>query len=295
MLHLLPAVAALLAAAPIPVAGGSDCPAPELVAASLAPLALPASAAGDRARVDAVAGGVAIRLLDAEGRTLAERTLETDAPCEDRARAVAAILAAWEAQLRGSEQSAEQSGRHVLPGHSSLVPPSTAPAAAVDWALDLGVGASLADSLSGSALIAASVAPAGGRFGGRLELTSAMPRSQRLGPGRYTWLRAGGALGPVVRAAFEPVRLDFWLGVQAAFMEVHGEGYAANQSTTGFDAGFRGGIRVAWPRGPWGVFAEFGLGGWLQRDRVLVDGSRAVAALPVLEGRATIGGTFGRP
>src|SRR5512142_583658 len=91
------------AAAPLRVTGATTCPAPPDVEAALiglVPSPDPASPP-DEAELRADADSVVVSLRCGSGEPIGDKRVDAGLSCEQRARAAAVIIAAWEARLGG--------------------------------------------------------------------------------------------------------------------------------------------------------------------------------------------------
>jgi len=133
------ALSAVLPAAAITVNGDATCPQPREVAARLSSLLPGASATdggapsesaadgGDVARIDTADDALEIVLRKSDGTLIGRRRLLAEGTCDERARAVAIVLATWESDVhpafRGPvPQPAPTPARPIAPPVSAAAP-----------------------------------------------------------------------------------------------------------------------------------------------------------------------------
>jgi hypothetical protein len=279
------------------VEGNAACPTPEDVERSLATIVPPVDEGQrqDRARVEQGMGELHIELLRDDGTRLAERRLSARGDCGDMAAAAAVVIATWEGRLKP-----EPGAPPALPAPVAVAvvnAPRRAPLRRF-W-FDAGaaiVGARAGGQNAAGVELDASVggAPLGPRLG--VLVSATLPRDQALaGTLVARWTRAALAAGPRERLRLGPATID--LGVSAAVALLHTEGsgsgaYALHSDTTAQLGGVVG-ARVGHDWSEVAVWAGFELWGWLGRQELEVNGTKA-GDLPALDARLALGVSWGR-
>jgi hypothetical protein len=221
----------------------TDCPTAAEVEQRLRVLLPPLGDAVEPARASLAAedGALRVRLRAADGATIAERTLTIAASCADRANVVAVVIAAWDVQQR-----AERVDDPSLPRAPRAAPPPQAPTVVVaapsppapagpQLELRLAPGATLADGVTPSAALAASLW--GRRLGARLGVFGLLPRTEALGAGQARWTRVGATLEAAARSSGRLGRLDGHAGFIAGAVVARGQGFDVDHDASGFSPG----------------------------------------------------------
>jgi hypothetical protein len=271
MMHVISALVSLL---------GAGCPTREAVISHLAELPTLANAPtwqigteADHVRIDLSQGGIV---------TTRQLPLQAGESCDDRALAVATIIAAWSQplEIRSVDPKWQRRGN----------------------ALRFDVAASFVNSLALSSAWApgADVSFSLGRerWLFHLDLVAFGRRAIDVDPVAANYLRAWMALGPVVR--FRPWRLVIDLRAQLLFGLTQVEGSRTAQ-TLEADAGLGAGVRLALRAGPVAPFLGFSLAGWLRSFDAWVQHSVPAGSasqrleIPKLEGLFSAGVAVGSP
>ena len=239
------------------VEGSSGCPTPAEASRQLTRfLTTPAQAVGRGAdvaaethvaSVDAVSGGVHLRLRRLDGTVLGDKVLALEASCAQMAEAVAVVLAVWELPLRpGLVSTFDQSAAQATSFRTSVVgaPPAGVGAVAAAgtsrgtqadavlatgtdvaaarrreaWTVELGAGfRELVTELAPGALRDGIARSPDGAWGPRLTLGGAAPTDRDLAGGRVWWTRVSAGAGLIHR---------LWAGSRS-FLEAHEQVLAA--------------------------------------------------------------------
>jgi len=310
MVGLAVLVAAVLAGDPLAaleIRGETSCPQPEDVRAQLQPLApsaWPAEAAiksvvlaeaGDRQTGRA---SLVVTLFGKSHEMLEERRLLLYPTCDERARAVAVVLASWLTALPSGAPLAMQLTKAAPPPAPAVVlvapvPASAAPAIAVN-ASAAALASVATDGVAPGVMVEATLAPSDARWSGSLAGLLEGTHSKSVGGGQATWWRWGGVAG----GAWKVVRGRVWLDVRAAFLftrlHIAGTGFPSNTAGTTWDLSAALGTRLGYAGSrlqPWlGAWAV----GWGGAQNVHLVGSDTPRdALPRFEALFGLGATFG--
>jgi hypothetical protein len=253
----------------VEVISTSRCPDSAAIEQRLRPLLSPARST-DRATVDESLNAIRVEVRNAAGALIGVRALPLAGSCDDRADAVAVVIAAWEPDLARRE---EVRARIATPIPESTAVVATSPR---DWQLTWEVGASFLGTITGGAFAAGASADVTlGRRGfplaARIGIAGGDYRDLALAGGRASWTRAALMFGPVFDVVSQKgVRIDVHADVAAGWMFVQGRGYNANYSDNAFDPALGGGARLAltkWTVEPW---IDCTLLGWLRHQTLSV-------------------------
>ena len=282
--------AALLAALPLRVSGSSDCPRPAEVAArleGLLPGPPPAESELHLAVVERRGAALHLELRDAKGAILAQRDVVDRSACPDLAGVAAVMIAAWEAELRGTSPD--------------LPPAPVLPKVSRPWSWDVG-GAGFA-AFSGAwawapgGLAIASVGTPGGFFAVELVAGGSGARPVFVGRGRAQWFHAGAGLGARVRLARESLGVDLHAQAFYALLSVQGAGFMENFGSLDFDPGALVGARLWYRLGSFRPWVGVGGFAWFRPQQVRVQqspgGVEESAPLPRFELLLSAGVLFG--
>ncbi|HEX4456999.1 MAG TPA: hypothetical protein VIA18_03470 [Polyangia bacterium] len=253
------------------VVGTPSCPDADAINQRLHALLPSAGSLADRATVDVSAGAIRVEVRDPDGTLLGARALPPRGSCDDRAEAVAVVIAAWESDLAASTSPAFTIARPAA--HATAVVATARPrSAALTW----DVAAAFLGTFAGGAFAAGASADVtlrkpGFPLAARLGVAGSDSREIALAGGSAGWTRAALLLG----AAFDVVsrrgiRFDAHADVAAGWLFVQGRGYHANYSDNAFDPALGGGVRLAltkWDLEPW---VDCTLLGWLRHQTVSV-------------------------
>jgi hypothetical protein len=271
------------ALAAVSVSGDALCPSPREVEPALRALLEPG---GDEHRLELrgaaeESDGLALTLRSGDGAVLAERELASEAPCEDRAQAVAAIVASWEFNLREQQRVPVQSRQAPPPVEP---PPPAIPvelSAAAFVSADLGAGAA---SLS----VGARPGPwlfSLGFFGSAL-------RRVALQPGVVEVSRAAAELGAGRVLRLDRATLALQAHVLGGALALRGQGFGEDVSALRAELGFGAGVRLSLGSGPLRPWLGLRAVLWPLPRTLVVGGSSASTSLPLVEVFAGAGFTF---
>ena len=324
----------LLAHPLVKVSGTTPCPDPGEVADRLRRL-LPDAAEGtppDHAVLSTDGATIKIELRRNDGGLLGDRHLPASESCRDLAAAVAAVVAAWEAEFRPALVPSPEFDRpsapiHLLPpprlppprapvphpeprppelpppppelppSPPRVTPPPAPPPPPPSAVFDLGAGAgtSWASSLAPTLALQGSGAPAGWRLGWRAALAADWLRASPVGLGNARWTRAELHAGPRFRAGKGRFRIDLHSEALVAAAIADGSGYPNNLSDFGLDLGVGAGMRALLVGGSHAYWLEIAASGWPHRTTLRIEGISSTSyALPALHIGAILGASLGR-
>jgi hypothetical protein len=281
----------------IEVKGDTSCPAPAEVEAALPGLTGPRDpAAGpDIAELTPDGDSVLVTLRRASGEPLGEKRLDGGQSCDERARAAAVVIAAWEAKL--APQAAMLVVEPPAPAAvaQSAPPPAMRVRAEPVTRIEPGVGGGV--SVNGTTLASAArvdvaivrsqallMAAVGGLFVGS--------HSVDVGPGDATWRRFGLVASVGSRRIWRPVFLEARAGVALTWLDISGSSYPSNTSGITFDPGIpitlRFGVRTGHVRWWADATAAF----WPRGQEVYVNGGPGSSFLPRGEALLGLGASY---
>lgn len=247
---------------PLRVEGTSTCPTPVEVSAKLEGLIVEAAGAEPHVAVVERRGpALHLELRDAAGAVLAQRDVTDRSPCRDLASVAAVIIAAWEAELRGS---------------SAVLPPApVVPKLPRRVAWDVGAAGSAtyagAWGWAPGGLALFSLGVEGGWLRGELVVSGAAPRPIAVGRGSATWFRVGAGLGPRVRLGTGRLGLDLHAQLFVAALSVRGAGFNENLSALDVDPAVLAGARGWYRLGDFRLFVGATFQAWLREQLVRVE------------------------
>lgn len=311
VLGLLP----LLFATELVVEGGAECPGAASIRTELArilPVAdRPAKRAREHARVQVSGEAIRVELFTPDGARVGEREVPNDGSCDERARTVAVILAAWITDIHPEYRSAlpaapapEPSLPPVEPPRAVERPPRARPVApaptspprsdvapmppvrgsnALTPSLAAAAGVSISDTATAAAQVSVTLAPPRRGLGATAFVVVSLSEERALGAGRvqsFRWPLGAGVLG---RVSGEVLRLDLATGPTVGWLHLEGDGFASNEGAD--DVAF-GGFARARAGTDWGEvhpFVEVGMLGWFTRAVAQARLPNAELALPVVQ------------
>jgi hypothetical protein len=284
---------------PIEIWGATTCPAPADVEAALPGLIERSDQTPIADVVELTPDGdsVLLTLRGASRESLGEKRLDAALSCDERARAAAVVIAAWEAKLD------PQAGALVVPPS----PAGAAPAAVEQTQMPpidmpppptrVETGVSVAGSINGTTLAPAAI----------IEVAVARPfasliptvaglfvgsHSMPVGPGDGTWRRFGLVATVGSRRNLPPVYVEARGGGALTWLDISGSSYPLNASGVTFDPGLtigvRGGLRLAHFHWWLDAAAMF----WPRGQEVYVGGSPGSALLPRAEALLGLGASY---
>jgi hypothetical protein len=284
----------LLAAALSPVVGGSTtCPAPAQVSA-----ALDALGAAREGRVRSVelresATGVraTLRLHDDEPIV---REVPASGACDDRARALAIVVAAAQATLDGGAPAVVVLARPA-PFSVTTPPLRVATKDLVLYDVSASFAATWAErDFAPAGELALRVASMRRGLGARVAGFGGAEHVEALAGGEVRWLRAGASLGPSYRIPLgRAAALDVHTEVALAALRLAGAGFAANHTITSFEPGVGTGLRAVVPWRFAAAVVELAVRGWPTAPLAVLSSGKSLQ-LPVVETQLTVGLAFGR-
>ena len=279
----------------IEVWGDTTCPAAADVQAALEGLMAPDSASpvSDVAELTPDGGTVVVTLRRVSGEPLGEKRLDAGQSCDERARAAAVVIAAWEAKL------APQAAALVVqaPPPPLVVQADQPPIAIPPPPTRVEPGVSLGGSINGTTLApAATLEVAVARpFASLVPAVAALfvgSHAMPVGPGDGTWRRYGLLVTVASRRSRPPLFLEGRAGGALTWLDIAGSSYPRNTSGVTFDPGLtigvRGGLRLA--HFHWWLDAAVMF--WPRGQEVYVDGGPGSAVLPRGEALLALGGSY---
>jgi hypothetical protein len=287
------AVVADPSAARLPVMGSTTCPAPAEVEASLGGM-IPArdpELPPDVAELKEDTDSVVVSLRRPSGEPIGEKRLESGLSCEQRARAAAVIVAAWEARL-ATPAAALVVQQTPAPVVVQRPPPPLAPPPAT-----VEVGAGAGASINGTTL-----APAG-----TIEIAYLRPQALvipaiaalmvgghdlSVGSGNATWRRYGLLATAASRRDWSRAWAAARLGVALTVLDISGSSFPSNGSGVTFDpgaqVGARGGLRTSRMR--WWLDGTVAF--WPRGQDVYVQGVPGTTTLPRAQALLSVGASY---
>jgi hypothetical protein len=306
------------AAPAIKVRGDTTCPTPAEVSAALVGLVAtaPATAAapvpaapGDVVDLAGQNGSVSIRLSNAARELIAERRLPASLSCDERARAAAVVVAAWEARLRAitdplarpvtialvpppvppPPSTTTLTGDHpVSPPSPDLVLASAQLPSPADAPIQVQVDAALlasvaAASVSPAALVQATFLRRDAAFALGIGALAVGTHATSVAPGRGTWRRLGGLLELQSISRWRAVALSVHGGIALTALDIAGRSLPTTAGAVFLDPGALLGARVRFRAGAVSPWLEAAAASWPRTHSLYVDGSAASTPLPPFE------------
>lgn len=235
---------------------GSECPSASAIGHHLRPL-LRGATRGDTVTVRSADDTLIVELRSHE-TIIGPRVLPAVGSCDERAEAVAVVVAAWKSELDAPSLALAV----TLPAHK--------PSPSLMWSL----GASYLGTVAGGAYASGAsvdvrLGKRGFRLAARIGVAGTDTRDLALGSGRASWTRAALVFGPLVDVVTRGgVRLDLHADLLAGWMFVAGHGFRQNLSDSAFDPALGGGVRLAVTKLAVEPFFDCTLVGWLRRQTV---------------------------
>ena len=296
-------VAALIAdpsAAAVDVTGDSSCPSAAEVAAALPGLIGPTDPdiAADQASLTDDGSAVTVALRRASGDLVGEKRLDAGLSCEQRARAAAVVIAAWEA--RPGVQANTLAVPAPPPRPAAVVAersPGDLTARAGPAPIDVEPGASLGASLNGAspAPVAAIEVAFSRRDGLIIPAVGALfvgTHTRSVGPGDGTWRRYGLLATVGSRRSWSAAWAEARVGVAATLLDISGDSYPSNGAGITFDPGITLGARCGPRFGPVRLWIDATAAFWPRGQTLTVSGVPASAALPRGEALLGLGASY---
>jgi hypothetical protein len=281
---ILPTVALLAAALSIDSAG--SCPSADAIERALARLNPEPVQTGAAVRVTETPGGLTVAFTWGQGGPTETREIASSAGCEDRAQAVALVIATWVNTPPGLAVSPAPPTIGVSPTVSTPASPRR----------ELSVGGVLDDGRPGAWL----ELDQGGHhgLGWWAALTATASRTVSLGAAQSRWTRASLAAAARARKTWGLLTTQLDAGPAMSMVLARGDGYHVDQDAYGWNVGAVAGARVGVGRGV-RVWLDGRMLGWALRQRLvnqaLPGGERRTVDLPRLQAHLALGLTFALP
>jgi len=279
--------------------GIGHCPDPVQVERKLDELGAPRGAAPSPVGEvnEFAARELRLRLLDANGEVLSERTLAVGSSCASRAQASAVVFAAWQTEFTATSIPFPE------PPAAQATPPPHVEAqieaprqAALLLELRAGLGAGFtADQVEPGLRLEAALlrrrGPRSGPWSAELAVTLGLPREEPLGTGAARWMRSSVALGGAYRWETSSVNIHVEAGAVLTYLTAHGVQLATSRSASAWDGGLRAGLRLVLPvaANPW-LLLDFTV--WPLARALELSGTPASYELPRTEVGLALGGSF---
>ena len=305
--NFISALLALWLAQPaLEVGGDSACPAPAEVRERLAEIANVGAATSQsdrhRANLSSVGGNVHVELLGADGRLLAERTLDQTGSCADVSEAVAVVLSTWEAEFNPHVATSVVLPPPVAPAREAPLPAVVAKARAPEAPpLRFDVGLALLGSIAGGevvpgAKLEGSLFPTSGSLGLGAALSASSTHSQSVdsSPGDVHWMRVALTVGPNYRLGQGATMLDLYAGGALAILHLEGVGIPSSAADTSAQLGLGAGLRGLWAWNNAAAWLGLDALAFPGRDSLEIGGVGDVGQLPRLEVQIASGVSLGR-
>jgi hypothetical protein len=299
----------------VSVEGSGDCPSPAAVSAELsAIMSVPEVESGaDRVVVSSTGDEVSVGLFSAGGAVLGERRVSAEGTCEEKARAVAVILAAWLTDVHPEfrtvlpevvppvvpapapapppeppARSEAQTVAKPAPAPAPAAPPARRTARAFSYAAAAGIelsGAGVAPAFE----LSARFAPAGTGLGMLGFALVTLPVESELGSGTVSSFRWPFGVGPLFRLAPRGAFVDFALGPSVAWLHLDGDGFETNDGADDLVFGGFFGVSVSGTKGLLRPHAAVGLLIWPGTSTAVASVPDAELDLPLVEATALLG------
>jgi hypothetical protein len=297
---ILAAVISDPSSAAVDITGTSRCPSAADVESALQGLIAPRDPelAADRATLTDDGPSVIVALQRASGEAVGEKRLDGAESCEQRARAAAVVIAAWEARLAAPAQAlvvVEPGPPAPGPGPAAVVAQSPSPPAMIlpsPPRLRVEPGVTVAAAINGTTLApAAAVDVAFTRPDallipavGALVVGS---HTKAVGPGQGTWRRYGLLATVGSRTTWSATWFEARIGVAATLLDISGSSFPSNGSGFSFDPGVPIGARFGVRTRPVRWWIDAMVAFWPRAQTLFVSGDPGSTTLP--RGEALLG------
>ncbi len=288
--------------APVRVTGATACPPAGEVEAAVAGLLGPrdSAAAPDVATVSDDADTIVVALRRGSGEVIGEKRLDAGLTCDQRARAAAVIIAAWEARLPTQATMLIVQPQSPAPDTASVVTRIEAAPAPHARPFRVEPGVSVGAALNGTTL-----APAG-----MIEVAFSRPNgilvpavgalavgshTMNVGSGAGSWRRFGLLATVGSRRAWSSTWLEARTGVALTLLDISGSSFQRNGSGVTFDPGIPIGVRFGLRAGPVRWWLDGTVAFWPRSQTLYVQGSPASTTLPRGEALLGLGASYGVP
>jgi hypothetical protein len=308
-------VVSLLAVATLPVrvvpaeVVGDGCPSGAAVETELASLLTAADTAPEKrdvATLERRPDTLHIELADPDGVVIAERTLDSSAPCAELARMTAIVIASWESDVHPEFVRQPVEIAHIAPPPppepERPAPVPTVSRAAYDVAGGVTLGQS--DTLAAGASLGAAWFPRGVGLGLWILGAADMERTIAVGAHDARWRRWMASAELARRWARGDFVIDPHAGLTLGWIATEGVDYTQNLSASTVSLGGTAGLRVArWMSrrdAVWRAAVWIDVRGFYfpRRDFIYGDNAGGTAeqtAVPSWGGIASVGLALGRP
>jgi hypothetical protein len=285
---------------PVRVTGATACPAAVDVETAVAGMIGPrdAAPAPDVATLSEDADTIVVTLRRGSGEVVGEKRLDAGMSCDQRARAAAIVIAAWEARLGAQTTTLAVPPTAPAPEDTAVVARVEAVPAHPPARLRVEPGVSLGAALNGTTL-----APAGmievafSRPGGTLVPTVGVlavgAHTMDVGPGDASWRRYGLLAAIGSRRAWSSTWLEARIGVALTQVDISGSSFQRNTSGVTFDPGIPIGVRFGLRTGPMRWWTDATVAFWPRTQTLYIQGNPGSATLPRGEALLSLGASYG--
>jgi hypothetical protein len=287
--------------APVKVTGATGCPAAEAVEAAVAGLIGPPDPAAvpDVATMTDDADSVVVTLRRASGEELGAKRLDAGLACDQRARAAAVVIAAWEARL-----GTQATTLVVQPTAAAPAAEITAAGARADADMApppprfrIEPGVSVGAAMNGTTLApAGTIEVAFSRPGGTVVpavgALAVGTHTATVGPGQGSWRRFGLLATVGSRRAWSATWLEARGGVALTVLDISGGLLPRNDSGKTFDPGVPIGARFGVRSGPVRWWLEGLVAFWPRMQSLYVTGAPGTTPLPRGEALISMGASY---
>jgi hypothetical protein len=287
------------AASALTVTGTTSCPTAVQIESALAGLIGPADPerAPDVATVTDDAGSVVISLRNATGEPIGEKRLDPGLSCEQRARAAAVTIAAWEARL-GTQTTTlvvPQAAPAAVTGFGAAPPAVTARPPPEPFHVEPGVG--IAAAMNGTTLApAATIEVAFSRRNGILIPAAGAlvvgSHAKDVGSGDGTWRRYGLLATIGSRRAWSSTWAEARLGIALTLLHISGDSFQRNTSGVTIDPGIPIGVRFGIRSRPVRWWIDGTIAFWPREQTLYVVGVPGSTTLPRGEALVGLGASY---
>ena len=289
----------------VAIEGDADCPTAEAVNAELLRiLPAPENELGDRASVTRSEQSLHVTLRGADGSVVGERAVVVEGTCEEQARVVAVILAAWLTDAHPEFRTAlpVAPAAEPLAPEAPKAPPVVAPAPPAAraappakprqvfrWSAGAGAGVELSDAGAVAAFeLSASFAPAAG-WGATAFALFALPATRELGSGSAVGFRWPFGVGPLLRSPAGALSIELTAGPHLGWLHMSGKDFASGREANDLAFGVFAGARVTTRRSFLRPFLALTGLGWLSPATLTAQVPEAELELSPLEGAVQVG------
>lgn len=274
-------VGLVVAVAPLAVKGDAACPLPSEVEAHFVKNKTSQTLGqGHRASIAVNADGVTLRLEDAQGVAIGEKSLPHGS-CEGLAAAAAATLVVWETNLPPRKTTfVAVPSRKPLPASEGAN--ADAEATQLAWRFDIAVSGALSGLIPRPGLFAAVAAgPRESTWRIFAHAGGTLAFEDHVGQGTVRWSRPGFGLGASLRVNDAAARVDVSASLDATWLKVSGQGYEQDFNATAFDPGTTVSLRVSGAVASYaGWFTELSTSVYPLQKTAFIEGTGQRLAIP---------------